>query len=120
MFVWHQSSGVWRNAADDPRGSATRAGAPITMEFRRRNWWREGMIDYIAPQFTGPSEGRKRPAGRLPDVVGRNGSGDEDRPLYRSGALSNQPGLHSSGWQAGDGVTEIQTSARTQLMHYRK
>ena len=45
--------GVWRNQANDPRGSATRAGhtnyddlyADVIM------WMKEGWIDYLAPQL---------------------------------------------------------------------
>lgn len=45
--------GVWRNIADDPEGSDTRAGAPTydVLYADTRKWIREGWIDYIAPQI---------------------------------------------------------------------
>ncbi|GAA4910829.1 uncharacterized lipoprotein YddW (UPF0748 family) [Stackebrandtia albiflava] len=45
--------GVWRNIADDPEGSDTRAGAPTydVLYADTRKWVREGWIDYILPQI---------------------------------------------------------------------
>ncbi|MEN3262753.1 glycoside hydrolase family 10 protein [Sodalis endosymbiont of Spalangia cameroni] len=49
-------AGVWRNAADDPRGSATQAGGPAydTAYADTRQWVRLGLLDYIAPQLYWP------------------------------------------------------------------
>lgn len=51
-------AGVWRNAADDPRGSATQAGGPAydTAYADTRQWVRLGLLDYIAPQLYWPVE----------------------------------------------------------------
>ncbi|MEU9210464.1 family 10 glycosylhydrolase [Streptomyces sp. NPDC048415] len=45
--------GVWRNAATDPLGSATRAGAQTYDDLHAdtRKWVREHWIDYICPQL---------------------------------------------------------------------
>ncbi|GAA2451135.1 glycoside hydrolase family 10 protein [Streptomyces glaucus] len=45
--------GVWRNAATDPRGSATRAGVQTYDDLYAdtRAWVREGLLDYIVPQL---------------------------------------------------------------------
>lgn len=45
-------AGVWRNIADDPRGSQTRAGAPnYDVAFADTwGWARDGLVDYLAPQ----------------------------------------------------------------------
>ena len=45
--------GVWRNQADDPRGSATRAGQTSYDDLYADilKWLREGWIDYVAPQI---------------------------------------------------------------------
>ncbi|WP_338540080.1 family 10 glycosylhydrolase [Paenibacillus tundrae] len=44
--------GVWRNKADDPTGSDTRAGVPAydSMHADVRTWIKQGWIDYVAPQ----------------------------------------------------------------------
>lgn len=44
--------GVWRNAATDPLGSATRAGVQTYDDLHAdtRAWVREGRIDYVVPQ----------------------------------------------------------------------
>jgi len=44
---------VWRNAATDPSGSATRAGVQTYDDLYAdtRTWVRDGWIDYIAPQI---------------------------------------------------------------------
>lgn len=44
--------GVWRNAANDPLGSDTRAGVQTYDDLYAdtRTWVREGWIDYICPQ----------------------------------------------------------------------
>ncbi|WP_213978641.1 glycoside hydrolase family 10 protein, partial [Serratia marcescens] len=49
-------AGVWRNKADDPDGSATRAGAPSydTAYADTRQWVKLGLLDYIAPQLYWP------------------------------------------------------------------
>lgn len=51
-------AGVWRNVADDPRGSVTQAGAPAydTAYADIRKWVRLGLLDYIAPQLYWPVE----------------------------------------------------------------
>ncbi|EGX59160.1 secreted protein [Streptomyces zinciresistens K42] len=45
--------GVWRNAATDPLGSATRAGVQTYDDLHAdtRKWVREGWIDYVCPQL---------------------------------------------------------------------
>jgi uncharacterized lipoprotein YddW (UPF0748 family) len=45
--------GVWRNAANDPLGSDTRAGVQTYDDLYAdtRRWVREGWIDYICPQL---------------------------------------------------------------------
>jgi uncharacterized lipoprotein YddW (UPF0748 family) len=45
--------GVWRNAANDPLGSDTRAGVQTYDDLHAdtRKWVKEGWIDYIAPQL---------------------------------------------------------------------
>jgi uncharacterized lipoprotein YddW (UPF0748 family) len=45
--------GVWRNAATDPLGSDTQAGAQTYDDLHAdtRKWVREGWIDYIVPQL---------------------------------------------------------------------
>ncbi|MFI1724407.1 glycoside hydrolase family 10 protein [Streptomyces sp. NPDC020489] len=45
--------GVWRNAATDPLGSATRAGVQSYDDnfADTRKWVREGWIDYLVPQL---------------------------------------------------------------------
>lgn len=45
--------GVWRNAADDLRGSDSRAGVRAYDDLHAHivKWLREGKIDYIAPQL---------------------------------------------------------------------
>jgi uncharacterized lipoprotein YddW (UPF0748 family) len=45
--------GVWRNQADDPRGSATRAGQTNYDDLYANilKWQEEGWIDYITPQI---------------------------------------------------------------------
>ncbi|MET9699063.1 family 10 glycosylhydrolase [Streptomyces sp. NPDC006529] len=47
---------VWRNQADDPLGSPTRAGVSTYDDLYAdtRRWVREGWIDYIAPQLYWP------------------------------------------------------------------
>lgn len=44
--------GVWRNKADDPEGSETKAGAPTydILYADSRKWMQEGWVDYILPQ----------------------------------------------------------------------
>ncbi len=44
---------VWRNQADDPEGSATRAGITSydALHADVRTWLRMGWIDYVAPQL---------------------------------------------------------------------
>ncbi|MFM8351567.1 MAG: glycoside hydrolase family 10 protein, partial [Actinomycetales bacterium] len=44
---------VWRNAATDPSGSATRAGVQTYDDLYAdtRTWVRQGLIDYVAPQI---------------------------------------------------------------------
>ncbi len=44
---------VWMNQANDPRGSATQAGAQTYSDLYAdtRRWAQEGWIDYIAPQI---------------------------------------------------------------------
>lgn len=48
--------GVWRNIADDPRGSNTKAGGPTydRAYADTRLWVKEGLLDYIAPQIYWP------------------------------------------------------------------
>nr|WP_231938051.1 glycoside hydrolase family 10 protein [Candidatus Doolittlea endobia] len=48
--------GIWRNAADDPRGSATQGGGPSydTAYADTRLWVKKGLLDYIAPQLYWP------------------------------------------------------------------
>ncbi|MFI6684490.1 glycoside hydrolase family 10 protein [Streptomyces sp. NPDC050485] len=45
--------GVWRNAASDDRGSATRSGVATYDDLHAdtRTWVREGLLDYICPQL---------------------------------------------------------------------
>ncbi|MFB5268391.1 family 10 glycosylhydrolase [Paenibacillus enshidis] len=45
--------GVWRNKADDPTGSDTRAGVTAygTTYADVRTWIKEGWVDYVAPQI---------------------------------------------------------------------
>jgi uncharacterized lipoprotein YddW (UPF0748 family) len=45
--------GVWRNQANDPRGSATRAGVQNYDDLYADilKWLKEGTIDYVAPQL---------------------------------------------------------------------
>ncbi|MET9255966.1 family 10 glycosylhydrolase [Streptomyces sp. NPDC003717] len=45
--------GVWRNAADDARGSDTRAGVRTYDDLYAdtRKWVREGWLDYVVPQL---------------------------------------------------------------------
>lgn len=45
--------GVWRNQADDPTGSATRAGITSydALHADIRKWLRLGWVDYVAPQL---------------------------------------------------------------------
>jgi uncharacterized lipoprotein YddW (UPF0748 family) len=45
--------GVWRNAATDSRGSATRAGVQTYDDLYAdtRTWVRSGLLDYICPQI---------------------------------------------------------------------
>jgi uncharacterized lipoprotein YddW (UPF0748 family) len=45
--------GVWRNAGDDPAGSATRAGQTNYDDLYADilKWQKEGWIDYVAPQL---------------------------------------------------------------------
>jgi uncharacterized lipoprotein YddW (UPF0748 family) len=45
--------GVWRNAATDPRGSATKAGVQTYDDLHAdtRKWVREHWIDYVCPQL---------------------------------------------------------------------
>ncbi|MCX5202353.1 family 10 glycosylhydrolase [Streptomyces sp. NBC_00237] len=45
--------GVWRNAAADPEGSATRAGVGTYDDLYAdtRKWVREGWVDYVCPQL---------------------------------------------------------------------
>lgn len=44
---------VWRNASADPQGSKTQAGQPSydNLYADTRKWFKEGWIDYIAPQI---------------------------------------------------------------------
>lgn len=46
-------AGIWRNVADDPRGSATHGGNPEydTAYADTRLWIARGLLDYIAPQL---------------------------------------------------------------------
>lgn len=48
--------GVWRNMADDPRGSNTQGGSPSydTAYADTRQWVEMGLLDYIAPQLYWP------------------------------------------------------------------
>ncbi|MCR3755630.1 MAG: putative lipoprotein YddW [Sodalis sp. Psp] len=49
-------AGIWRNVADDPRGSATQGGRPEydTAYADTRLWVIQGLLDYIAPQLYWP------------------------------------------------------------------
>lgn len=51
-------AGVWRNAADDPCGSATQTAGPAydTTYADTRQWVRLGLLSYIAPQLYWPVE----------------------------------------------------------------
>lgn len=49
-------AGIWRNIADDPRGSNTKGGHPSYDEAYAdtRLWVQQGLLDYIAPQIYWP------------------------------------------------------------------
>lgn len=49
-------AGIWRNAVDDPRGSATQGSWPEydTAYADTRLWVAQGLLDYIAPQLYWP------------------------------------------------------------------
>lgn len=51
-------AGVWRNKTDDPAGSDTWGGASSydTAYADTRNWIKQGLLDYIAPQLYWPFE----------------------------------------------------------------
>lgn len=50
-------AGVWRNQDQDERGSDTRGGAAYDQAFAdTRQWVKEGLLDYIAPQLYWPFE----------------------------------------------------------------
>lgn len=102
--------GVWRNKADDPLGSATRAGKTnYDGDFAdTRAWVKQGLIDYIAPQIYW-SHGRKDVpydvlAKWWADVVrGTKTDLYIGMALYRAGeATESEPG-----WADDNGVAEI-------------
>ncbi|WP_371835261.1 glycoside hydrolase family 10 protein [Ochrobactrum sp. C6C9] len=102
--------GVWRNRADDPLGSATRAGKTnYDGDFAdTRRWVKDGLIDYIAPQVYW-SFGRKAvPYDTIvkwwaDTVRGTKTDLYIGMALYRAGtATASEPG-----WQAGGGLSEI-------------
>ncbi len=102
--------GVWRNAADDPLGSATRAGKTnYDGDFAdTRRWVKDGLIDYIAPQVYW-SFGRDD----VPYDVIVKWWADTVRDtrtdlyigmaLYRAGSATRS----EPDWQKGRGVNEI-------------
>lgn len=102
--------GVWRNAVDDPLGSATRAGKTnYDGDFAdTRRWVKEGLIDYIAPQVYW-SFGRDD----VPYEVIVRWWADTVRDtqtdlyigmaLYRAGSATRS----EPDWQKGQGLSEI-------------
>lgn len=92
--------GVWRNEADDPRGSPTRAGQTSydALYADVRLWLERGWIDYIVPQlyfsigyapaafdrlldwWTENTYGRRLYIGHSPYKVGQNSDRNWDQP----------------------------------------
>lgn len=102
--------GVWRNQADDPRGSATRAGKTnYDGDFAdTRAWVKDGLIDYIAPQVYWSSGRKDVPYGPIvrwwaDTVHGTKTDLYIGMALYRAGSSSKS----EPEWLEGNGVDEI-------------
>ncbi|MFC4625365.1 glycoside hydrolase family 10 protein [Daeguia caeni] len=102
--------GVWRNKADDPLGSATRAGKTnYDGDFAdTRAWVKQGLVDYIAPQIYWSHGRRDVPYDVLArwwaDVVrGTKTDLYIGLALYRAGESS----ASEPGWTDENGVGEI-------------
>ena len=102
--------GVWRNQADDPRGSATRAGKTnYDGDFAdTRAWIKDGLIDYIAPQVYWSSGRKDVPYGPIvrwwaDTVRGTKTDLYIGMALYRAGSSSKS----EPEWLEGNGVDEI-------------
>lgn len=102
--------GVWRNQADDPRGSATRAGKTnYDGDFAdTRAWVKDGLIDYIAPQVYWSSGRKDVPYGPIvrwwaDTVRGTKTDLYIGMALYRAGSSSKS----EPEWLEGNGVDEI-------------
>lgn len=102
--------GVWRNRADDPLGSATRAGKTnYDGDFAdTRRWVKEGLIDYIAPQVYWSFARDDVPYDTIvnwwADTVR-----DTKTDLYIGMALyrAGTPAALEPDWQKGEGVSEL-------------
>ena len=102
--------GVWRNQADDPRGSPTRAGKTnYDGDFAdTRAWVKDGLIDYIAPQVYWSSGRKDVPYGPIvrwwaDTVRGTQADLYIGMAIYRAGTASKS----EPEWVAGNGVDEI-------------
>lgn len=72
--------GIWRNAATDPKGSATRGLQNYDDLYADPLLWaRKGWVDYVAPQLYWEINHRVAPYGRLVEWWARNANG---RHLY--------------------------------------
>ena len=102
-------SSVWRNASDDPIGSATRGGQPSydNLYADTRKWVKEGWLDYITPQIYFSFEFDKIPYKVMTDWWTKNAFG---RHLYIGhGAYRVKAGSKEIGWEKG---TQIPSQIR--------
>ncbi|WP_226810413.1 glycoside hydrolase family 10 protein [Candidatus Steffania adelgidicola] len=103
-------NGIWRNIADDPRGSATEGGGAAydTAYADIRQWVKNGLIDYVAPQLYWPVKHKKVRY----DVLAKWWSEvvrDTDTQLYIGIALYKigNPTKSEPDWGLENGVLEL-------------
>lgn len=103
-------AGVWRNKADDERGTDTRAGSPTydKQYADTRQWVIDELIDYIAPQVYWPMTRTIVPYDAITQwwatlVNNKNVHLYIGVALYKVG----QPSTTEPQWTLGNGATEI-------------
>ncbi len=103
-------AGIWRNVADDERGSATRGGntAYEAAYADTRQWVQQGLLDYIAPQLYWPFGREVARYDTLAHWWANTVAGTRTR-LYIGIALYkvNQPAANEPDWTLDGGVSEL-------------
>ncbi|MDG0793670.1 family 10 glycosylhydrolase [Cohnella ginsengisoli] len=104
--------GVWRNVADDPTGSDTKAGVTAydNMYADVRTWIRQGWIDYVAPQIYWSMSNAAARYDKLVDWWSSEVAGTSVK-LY-IGHATYKLGTAEAGWQsAGEIVNQLKYNA---------